>query len=374
MKVKAKIKFIPESKSPFYHTVKSRVDAYFKETGLNPHANISMVFKSIVMIALYIVPFILLLIYNPSTSISMMLWTSMGVAIAGIGMSVMHDANHGAYSKYPIVNYLMGHTLNLIGGSVMNWKHQHNILHHTYTNIAFVDEDIEDRLVLRFSPHSKLKFIHAFQWLYAIIFYGLLTFYWAIGKDFVQYFKHIKSGVNPYSKKENNINLLKIIAIKLVYFSVIFGLPLYINHTPIYLLIIGFGLMHSVSGIILTVVFQLAHTVEGTTHPLPNEKGIIENDWAIHQMNTTVDFSRNNPFITWYVGGLNFQVEHHLFPHVCHVHYPAISKIVEQTAKEFNVPYLVNKTLFDALSAHFKAMYRFGREESETSLQLKKAV
>jgi len=95
----------------------------------------------------------------------------------------------------------------------------------------------------------------------------------------------------------------------------------------------GYLLMQFISGVVLTVVFQLAHTVEGTTHPLPNKDYTIENNWAIHQLNTTVNFSRKNKLLSWYVGGLNFQVEHHLFPTICHVHYPEVSEIVKLPVK-----------------------------------------
>lgn len=119
--------------------------------------------------------------------------------------------------------------------------------------------------------------------------------------------------------------------------------------------------MHFVAGIVLTVTFQLAHTVEGTSHPLPNEEGVIENNWAIHQMNTTVNFARHNKFISWYVGGLNFQVEHHLFPKISHMHYSEISEIVKSTAEEFGVPYLENKTLWQAIRSHIETLKRFGK-------------
>jgi linoleoyl-CoA desaturase len=118
--------------------------------------------------------------------------------------------------------------------------------------------------------------------------------------------------------------------------------------------------MHYTAGIILSLVFQLAHTVEETTHPMPNAEGIIENDWAIHQLNTTVNFSRKNKVLSWYVGGLNFQVEHHLFPKVCHVHYPEIAPIVKQTAEEFGIPYLEQEHFSNALKSHFAALKRFG--------------
>jgi linoleoyl-CoA desaturase len=180
MNQKQQVKFIPKHKSPFFSVLKIRVDAYFEDQGISKHANAVMVTKSIVLLATYILPFIALLIYTPAFGASLLLWFIMGLSLAGIGMSVMHDANHGAYSSNKTINYLMGHTLNLVGGSVFNWKLQHNILHHTYTNITHIDEDIEDRLVLKFSPHTKTKWFHQFQWVYAMFFYGLLTFYWVL--------------------------------------------------------------------------------------------------------------------------------------------------------------------------------------------------
>ena len=356
-----KIKFVAAEKSLFFPTVRQRVDDYFRENQLSRHANSTMIIKSVVLISLYILPFIALLALQPSFWVSLILWFLMGLGIAGIGMSIMHDANHGAFSKSSRINYLMGHTLNLVGGSAFNWKLQHNILHHTYTNIATVDEDIKDRLVLRFSPHTTVKFFHQLQFVYAFIFYGLLTLYWVLAKDLVQFPMFIKNGTNTNSRKENAITLTKLIAVKLIYFFVILGVPVFFFGFAFTEVLLGFLLMHFVAGIILTVVFQLAHTVEGTSHALPNGNNIIENDWAIHQMETTVNFSRNNKLLSWYVGGLNFQIEHHLFPRVCHVHYPQIAGIVKATAEEFNVPYLENETFGQAIRSHINTMYRFGR-------------
>ena len=119
--------------------------------------------------------------------------------------------------------------------------------------------------------------------------------------------------------------------------------------------------MQAIAGFILALIFQLAHTVEGTSHPLPNELGVIENDWAMHQLQTTANFSRKNRFLSWYVGGLNFQVEHHLFPYISHVHYPEISEIVRTTAEEYGVPYLENKTFIGAVKSHFRFLYQLGK-------------
>ncbi|MBC8045222.1 MAG: acyl-CoA desaturase [Fimbriimonadaceae bacterium] len=361
MQRKGKIKFVNTDKSLFYETVKERIENYFIENNLSKHANTAMIVKSIILLAGYIVPFFIILIIHPSVFVCMLLWFFMGLNLAGIGMSVMHDANHGAYSANKNVNTWMGYTLNLLGGTVFNWKLQHNILHHTYTNIVDMDDDIDDKAVMRFSPHKKLKVFHRLQFVYAFFFYGLLTLYWTLGKDFVQYAKYTANGVNANSKKENRIILAKITLIKIIYFFIFLIVPVLFFQIPFWQVITGFLIMHFIGGVILTVVFQLAHTVEGTTHPLPTEYGTIENCWAIHQMNTTVNFSTDNKWISWYVGGLNFQVEHHLFPKICHVHYPRIAHIVKNTATDFNIAYMENKTFMQALHSHVITLHRFGK-------------
>ncbi|MCU0421622.1 MAG: acyl-CoA desaturase [Bacteroidia bacterium] len=354
------LKFSHPDGNKFYSTLRARVEAYFNENKMSRYANNEMIFKSVVLLSLYILPFVALGFIDYS-SVRYIMWFLMGIAVAGIGMSVMHDANHGSYSKNKTVNYLMSHTLNLLGGSAFNWRLQHNVLHHTFTNITHVDEDIQDRLVLKFSPHTEVKSFHRFQWLYAFLFYGLITIYWVIAKDFVQYVQFKKNGVNNSSATENNKILLKIILIKVFYLTGIFGVPLYLFQLPVVETILGFLMMHFVAGNILTIIFQLAHTVEHTEHPLPNESGIVENEWAIHQLQTTVNFSPNNKILSWYVGGLNYQIEHHLFPKISHVYYPQIAPIVEQTAKEFNLPYMVNPTFFQALNSHIRLMKKLGK-------------
>lgn len=357
------IRFIDANKDRnlFFATMRQRVDAYFKENKISKHYNSQMVIKTIVLLSAYILPFIALLVFKPSFEICLIVWAFMGLGLAGIGMSVMHDANHGAYSSSSKTNYWLGHTLNLCGGSVFNWKLQHNILHHTYTNVVHMDDDIDDKLVMRFSPHTTVKWYHKFQFVYAFLFYGILTLYWALLKDFVQYFKYTKEGVNKGTKEENRKIFLKIILSKIIYWSIFLVIPITVFKFPAGQFILGYLLMQFIAGIILTVIFQLAHTVEETSHPLPNEEGTIENNWAIHQLNTTVNFSRKNKWISWYVGGLNFQVEHHLFPTICHVHYPAIAPIVKATAEEYGVPYLENHTFGEALRSHINTLKRFGK-------------
>ncbi|MFI5150467.1 MAG: fatty acid desaturase family protein [Bacteroidia bacterium] len=344
----------------FYSTLRNRVDGYFTENNISKHCNREMVVKTIILLLAYIVPFVAMLILHPSFLISLVLWLIMGLSAAGVGMSVMHDANHGAYSQNKTVNFWLGGTLNLMGGSIFNWKMQHNLLHHTYTNIHDMDDDIDPKAFMRFSPHSKVRLYHKVQFIYAFFFYGVLTLYWALVKDFIQFAKYKREGINRNTPGENTKVILNMIITKVFYVGIFIFLPIFVFHLPVWNVISGFLLMHFVAGIVLTVVFQLAHTVEGTSHPVPNDKGTIENNWAVHQMNTTVNFSRRNKWISWYVGGLNFQVEHHLFPTICHVHYPNIAGIVKQTAEESGVPYLENITFLNALQSHIRTLKRFG--------------
>lgn len=360
--IHSKVKFAGKDRQIFFQTLRSRVDDYFTENNLSRNGNAAMVVKTIVMLSAYVVPFIFILFVPLSLPVYYLLWLVMGLAIAGIGMSVMHDANHGSYSKNKVVNTLLGHTLNLVGGSVTNWKYQHNILHHTYTNIVELDDDIKDKLVLRFSPHTKVKWYHRFQYIYAFAFYGILTLYWTFIKDFLQFHRYTVNGVNRKNKQQNNLSFLKLILAKAAYILAFVVLPLFIIKVPVWEYLTGFMLMHFIAGLVLTVIFQLAHTVEHTTHPLPNDHGTIENNWAIHQLNTTVNFSRNNKLISWYIGGLNFQVEHHLFPNICHVHYPSIAPIVKQTAEEFGIPYLENPTFGGAIASHIRILKEYGRK------------
>jgi linoleoyl-CoA desaturase len=357
------IRFVDKDKDKalFFATLRKRVDAYFKENKISKHANSTMVIKTIILMSAYLLPFIFLLAFTPTFQVSLILWTIMGFALSGIGMSVMHDANHGAYSSSHKTNYWLGHTLNLLGGSVFNWKLQHNVMHHTYTNIHNYDDDIADKLILKFNPHTDVKWYHKLQVVYAFLFYGILTLYWAVLKDFIQFHKYTKQGVNTGTKEQNRVIWFKIFLSKVIYWAVLFALPVFVFHIPFMELVWGYLLMQFISGIVLTVVFQLAHTVEGTTHPLPNTDMTIENNWAVHQMNTTVNFSRKSKWISWYVGGLNFQVEHHLFPTICHVHYPQVSEIVKATAEEFGVPYLENETFGAAFKSHCNAIISFGK-------------
>ena len=342
----------PEQQA-FFKELRERVDAYFESTGKSKYANGAMVLKTVVLVSVYLAGIALQPLLLPTPWLSFAISAITGVFLAGIGMSVMHDANHGAYSANDRVNRWVGYSLNLLGGMVMNWKMQHNVLHHTYTNIAGLDEDIDTKLALKLSPHGPQKKTHRYQWFYAFFLYMILTLYWGLLKDLVQFIHYKKAGMNKQTQGKNAIWLLKTTLVKSLYFAAFIGLPIYFG-IPVWQAIVGFLIMHAVSGWILSVVFQLAHVVPDAYFPQPDENGFIPYSWAEHQLRTTMNFSTKNKWLSWYVGGLNFQIEHHLFTKICHVHYPAISEIVKKTATEHGVPYYEKATFGEALREHIR--------------------
>ena len=361
--LKGSVKFAGTRNNEFFPVLKKRLDEYFGSNNISKYGNTSLVIKTVILSIAYVIPFACILLLQPGWAVSMALWAIMGFGMAGLGMSVMHDGNHGSYSSSKSVNWLMAHILNLMGGSTYNWKLQHNILHHTYTNVTGMDDDIAPKPALRLSPHDNQNFSHRFQWIHAFVLYGLTTLFWVTAKDFIQYARYKKNNVSSASDNQHRLILFKIILLKIVYFSVFLVVPVLLLSIPFAQVLTGFIIMHFIAGLVLTVIFQLAHSLEGTHHPIP-KNGVLENDWAIHQMSTTMNFSPDNKFLSWYVGGLNYQVEHHLFPRISHVHYPAISKIVRNTAEEYNIPYLQHSTLGKAIAAHIYFLKKLGKVPS----------
>lgn len=356
------VRFADKETADFAATLKHRVDEYFKQNNISKNGNFEMYFKTFFMFALHFIPYAFIVSdLLTGTYWYYLMWIISGIGLAGIGLSVMHDANHGAYSRNKKLNDLMCLSLNLVGGHALNWRIQHNVLHHTYTNVHGLDEDISPAKVLRFSPHaSKFKF-HRFQHLYALFFYSLLSFNWIIVKDFYRLKQYNEMGLLKAQKTSFGKELFYVIVTKIFYLSYILGIPILLTEASFSQVLIGYALYHIVAGLILALVFQPAHVIEHTLYPLPNHNRVIEKNWFAHQLLTSVNFSPNNKLLTWYVGGLNYQIEHHLFPTICHVHYPKIAPIVKQTAKEFGLPYNGNMSFSKAVILHFKMLKKLGQ-------------
>jgi linoleoyl-CoA desaturase len=283
----------------------------------------------------------------------------MGVGLVGCGTGIMHDACHGALSKSKAVNNFIGELVwNLAGGSALNWKIQHNVLHHLYTNIDGYDEDIDPQGIMRFSPHQPVKPHHRFQAYYAWFFYGLMTFSWATFKGFNQLSRYNKRGLLKEQGAVYSKELVKLIIQKILYYCLFIVLPILILDVAWWHVILGWLSMHFIAGLFLGCIFQPAHVVPTSEFPLPNSDNNVEGDWSKHQLLTTADFAPNNDLLSWYIGGLNFQIEHHLFLDMCHVHYKHVSKIVRLTAEEFGLPYYSKPTYIGAVVSHAKMLHR----------------
>lgn len=362
------VKFAAKGQDSFYDTVKLRVEEYFRANNLKKTANRKMKIKTAVMLSLYFVPLIVILagLTSPSLVLFYGAWILMGLGIVGIGTSVMHDSNHGSYSNNKTVNSIFGNILNFIGGYAPNWRIQHNVLHHTYTNLDGLDEDIEAGFMLRMSPNKPRKKFHRFQHIYAWFLYMLMNLFWITAKDYRQIVKYAKEDLLRKEKLTLRKAVIELSLLKVLYFTYILALPIMFSGFEWYHVVGGFVIMHMIAGLSLALIFQPAHVMETSSFPDPPPTRKMEDTWAVHQLLNTTNFGTGSTVTGWFIGGLNFQIEHHLFPQICHIHYPKIAPIVEQVAKEFNLPYNVQPTFAHAIFEHGRMLKILG-EGQETA-------
>lgn len=345
--------------SQFGITLRERVNAYFKDAQIAMKADSRLAPKVFSMLALFMVPWILVLTVDMTVWVALVMVIATGAGMAGVGMTVMHDALHGATSKHPWINKVLGGSMYLLGSDVFTWKVQHNVLHHTHTNVDMFDQDIESRGILRFSEHAPLKRVHRYQHIYAFLFYGLLTLTKLVN-DFFMLARVARSGVPGQKVRNVTAGYMTMIGVKLTHFFVFIALPIWVTPFAWWQVLLGFFLMHFTAGVILGSVFQLAHVVEGAVQPTPDQAGVIASDWTVHELLTTADFAPRSRVVTWFTGGLNYQIEHHLFPYISHVHYARIAPIVQRTAQEFGLPYNVKPTMWQALRSHVRRLRQLG--------------
>lgn len=353
-----KVTFVNNPK-PFKDLLDERINQYFSSKNIDERGNWKLYSKTIILLVSLFTVYAIILSINPPTWISLVLCALLGFIQATIGFNVMHDAAHGSYSHNTKVNNIIAFLGgDLMGASTFLWKIKHNIIHHTYTNIEGLDDDIAKYPIFRLSPHQERKWFHRYQHLYSLPLYFFTTFNWILFDD---YLKLVTKKINTTEirtfKSKDHIGFWLGKIINIILFFVI---PIFIF--GFWKALLGFFIMHAMLGVTLALVFQMAHAVENAEFPLPNEKHKMENEWALHQVKTTVNFAMNNKIISWLVGGLNYQVEHHLYPKISHVHYPEISKIVKQTCKDLNINYLYFPTFWDALVSHFSYLKLQGRQ------------
>lgn len=344
----------------FLSVVRRRVEEHFRKTGQRQRDCPGMYLKTGIMLAWLTSSYVLLVFAADTWWQALLLAISLGLAMAGIGFNVQHDAAHHAYSRHEWINRLLALALDLIGGSSYLWRWKHNVFHHTYVNITGKDTDIDLGALARLTPHQKLLKVHRWQHFYLWGLYGWMAIRWQLFGDFRDMITG-KIGDHRVPPRRG-WDLVTFIAGKLVFFTLAFALPMLYH--PVWVVLLMYGVVSFVLGVVLAIVFQLAHCVEQATFPLPRPgTGRMDNPWAIHQVQTTVDFARNSRVGSWLLGGLNFQIEHHLFPRICHVNYPSIAPLVEETCQEFGVKYERHPTFRAGLRSHFRWLRRMGRPD-----------
>ncbi len=354
--VVAPVKF--ERGSIFHRTLRERVETYFRETGRKQRDCWQMYLKSVVVLLVLAGSYFGILMLGGAVLPTLLLAVVLGGSMALVGFNVQHDGGHRSYSTNRWINKCAALTLDMLGASSYVWARKHNSIHHSYTNITDHDDDIDVRPFGRLSPHQPRIKMHRVQHLYLWFLYGFLPVKWHFYDDF----RNIAVGQIGCTKmpRPKGLDLAIFIGGKIFFFGMTFVLPMFF--LPWWLVIASYGVATFVEGVGLSVVFQLAHCVEEAEFPMPTpETHRIENCWAVHQVETTVDFAPRSRVLAWLVGGLNCQVEHHLFPQICHIHYPAISKIVEDTCREFGLRYLSNPSLLAGISSHFRFLRQMGR-------------
>ncbi len=343
----------------FFQSLKKSVEQYFVSNNIKKTGNWKLYSKTLILIPLALAMYVYLLSASYPAVVGILLSVVMGFVLVSIAFNVMHDACHGSYSSKKWVNELLSLTMNALGSNAFIWKIKHNIIHHTYTNVDGIDDDIAKSPILRHCPTQKWVPAHRFQFIYMFVVYALSTILWVLFTDIIKYFsRKIVVTEMKISLKEHIIFWVS----KALYVFFYVALPVLLVGWQAWL--IGYLLVNVTMGITLAVVFQLAHVVEKTSFEEAGDtEKLIESEWAIHEINTTANFAPKNKVISWFVGGLNFQVEHHLFPRISHVHYPAISKIVKEQCALFNLPYHYYPTMTEAVFSHIRVMKQLGSKD-----------
>ncbi|MGB8698068.1 MAG: acyl-CoA desaturase [Thermosynechococcaceae cyanobacterium] len=341
----------------FQVELRRRVDEFFQHTGRRQRDCPQMYAKTAILLSCFASLYWLLVFVVQTGWQAILLAMLLGLAMAAIGFNIQHDGSHQAYSDRAWINKLMAMTLDLIGGSSYNWHWKHIVFHHTYVNITGYDTDLDIDGFGRLTPHQPWFPSHRWQHLYLWPMYGLMPIRWHFYDDFHAVFTG-RIGGHRYPRPKG-WELVIFWAGKAIFLLLAFGIPLQVH--SLWKVLGCYGVTVFVLGLVLSVVFQLAHAVEEANFLVPcPETGRIDKAWTVHQIETTVNFSRRNPVITWLLGGLNLQVEHHLFPKICHVNYPALSYVVEETCREFGVTYLQHRSLWAGITSHFRWLHRMG--------------
>jgi linoleoyl-CoA desaturase len=344
--------------SDFSQTLALRIDEHFRSSGRSRHADAEMFAKTVLGFALFFATYAWLVWGGLSSWQLVGAYVLHGYVQLFMAFNIAHDANHGAYSANKRVNRLLGCVFDLVGASSYMWRLLHNDAHHAFVNVKEADTTLISGNLFRFTPHDPRKPYHRFQHLYAPFVYCLSTLDWVLTKDF-RWLYYERFG-NRRIERHPPGELFVLFAGKAFYFTYMLAIPLLLSGAHWGAVLGGFLLMHLLLGFTIALIFQPNHFNEEAAYPEPEPDGQIDNDYVRHIFDTTSDYARSNPLATWLLGSLNLHVIHHMFPAICHVHYPALTPIVKRTAEEFGLDYRENATIAGAFLAHLRWLRALG--------------
>lgn len=348
----------PSGNRVVYQQLSQQVNQYFRDSNTHKTGNRTLYRKAAIISSAFLLSF--LLIFIAPSSWSWLAWMAHGIATALVGFNIMHDGAHESFSRSKKVNRLAALTFNLIGSNRFYWAQKHNRNHHTFTNVDELDEDIDAFGLFRMSPRQPRLFFHRWQHLYAWFLYPLTSLFWFFVLDYKAYFTR-RIASRAFSHSMSIADHVEFWCSKALYIGLYLMLPATLlgwENT-----ITGFLIMHAALGFLFAVVFQLAHVVDKAEFPAPQQggdkDGEMADEWAVHQLRTTVDFATENRLVTWALGGLNFQLEHHLFPRISHIHYPELNRMLRSTS-------VANRmrsypTVWQALTGHYNHLKNMGK-------------
>jgi linoleoyl-CoA desaturase len=334
----------PASVASFPKVLRRRLDKFFADANISPKADRTMWVKIATGLAVLAGSWIALYLLG-------------GLAQTFLLLNIAHDSNHNAISSAPSVNKTLNYVFDLCGISSYMWRILHHRGHHSCINVHGEDDALAGRGILRFTPHEPHRPVHRFQHLYVLFLYAMFSLDYVFARDFEAFFfpthDYLKRTKHPLRE------YVILFAGKAFYITYMLVLPIVVLHKSPLLVIGAFLLVHLVVGLTVSLVFQTTHTIDTTYFPM----GRNEFDNGVyHIFATTADYATANPIVGWLAGGLNHHIVHHLCPFVCHTHYAPLTRIVQETAEEFGVPYRQHPTMTRAIRHHLILLKQLGSE------------
>lgn len=342
----------------FIRATRQEVEEYLRPRWTRLRGHLQLYVKTIVAFGLTLTSWLLLMLASPGVVLGL---AGLAGLVAGTTLTafcVQHDANHGAYFRTRRSNHLMGWTADaMLGFSSYAWRVKHNVAHHTYTNVDGYDDDITQVPIARLLPSQRPRPWYRLQQYYIWPLYSLMGLRWQTVGDISAF---VRGSIGHSAlRAPRRWDLVGLVAGKAIFACWAFVLPMLVY--PWWVVLVAYAGFTMVTSLIMAVTFQLAHCVEEADFASAEQLSAEKRVWAVHEVETTVDFCPRNPVLTWVLGGLNFQIEHHLFPRVPHTHYARIAEIVRRNAAAYGVRYTAQPSLGFALRSHFRHLRTMGR-------------